>query len=304
MIDAGGPVEPLLDVPRRARPFELTHILLTHHHHDHVSELDEVLERHPGTPVLIHELERDLVPAATGTMEPGELDPQRRARDRAAAHARPHRRDAVAARQRHRRVHRRHAVQGLGRRRARARPHDLRGPASPRSWTSCCSCRRHADPSRPHRPDDGRRRAGAQRVRADLARPRPRGHRAVHGARRAGDADPARRRLRRRPQGVGPLARRLGRHRPGLAGEPSPSAARRRRLLPPASMRSSSGERQDPHLTRGAHREDRGACRRSGDPSGGHPRSERGAHQGAGATRRSNAATSRRPSRSSPRSGR
>ena len=49
----------------------------------------------------------------------------------------------------------------------------------------------------------------------------PEGERAVHGARRAGDADPARRRLRRRPQGVGPLARRLGRHRPGLAGPAS-----------------------------------------------------------------------------------
>jgi hydroxyacylglutathione hydrolase len=70
MIDAGGPVEPLLEVLDRMR-FELTHILLTHHHHDHVAELDKVLSAHPGTPVLIHELERDLVPGATGTMAPG-----------------------------------------------------------------------------------------------------------------------------------------------------------------------------------------------------------------------------------------
>jgi glyoxylase-like metal-dependent hydrolase (beta-lactamase superfamily II) len=70
MIDAGGPVEPLLGFLGRG-PFELTHILLTHHHHDHVSEVEKVLERYPGTPVLIHELERDRVPAATGTMEPG-----------------------------------------------------------------------------------------------------------------------------------------------------------------------------------------------------------------------------------------
>src|ERR1700760_4832648 len=70
MIDAGGPVQPLLEFLTRG-PFELTHILLTHHHHDHVSEVDKVLERYPGTPVLIHELERELVPAATGTMEPG-----------------------------------------------------------------------------------------------------------------------------------------------------------------------------------------------------------------------------------------
>jgi hydroxyacylglutathione hydrolase len=70
MIDAGGPVAPLLEFLTRGQ-FELTHILLTHHHHDHVSELDQVLERHPGTPVLIHELERDSVPGATGTMQPG-----------------------------------------------------------------------------------------------------------------------------------------------------------------------------------------------------------------------------------------
>jgi len=67
MIDAGGPVQPLLDVLDRMR-FELTHILLTHHHHDHVAELDQVLQAHPGTPVLIHQLERDAVPGATGTM--------------------------------------------------------------------------------------------------------------------------------------------------------------------------------------------------------------------------------------------
>jgi hydroxyacylglutathione hydrolase len=71
LIDAGGPVEPLLAVLDRMR-FSLTHVLLTHHHHDHVAELEKVLERHPGTPVLIHPLERELVPGVTGTMNPGE----------------------------------------------------------------------------------------------------------------------------------------------------------------------------------------------------------------------------------------
>jgi glyoxylase-like metal-dependent hydrolase (beta-lactamase superfamily II) len=70
LIDAGGPMEPLLAVLDRMR-FELTHVLLTHHHHDHVMELDKVLEARPGTPVLIHVLERELVPQATGTIEPG-----------------------------------------------------------------------------------------------------------------------------------------------------------------------------------------------------------------------------------------
>ncbi len=68
LIDAGGPVAPLLAVIDRMR-FELTHVLLTHHHHDHVAELDQILERHPGTPVLIHELEREHVPQATGRMQ-------------------------------------------------------------------------------------------------------------------------------------------------------------------------------------------------------------------------------------------
>ena len=71
MIDAGGPVAPLLDTLDRMR-FGLTYVLLTHHHHDHVAELDQVLQRHPGTPVLIHPLERELVAGATGTMEPGQ----------------------------------------------------------------------------------------------------------------------------------------------------------------------------------------------------------------------------------------
>jgi len=72
MIDAGGPVAPLLEFLRRGQ-LTLTHILLTHHHHDHIAELDAVLERYPGTPVLIHEAERELVPQATGMLAPGEM---------------------------------------------------------------------------------------------------------------------------------------------------------------------------------------------------------------------------------------
>jgi hydroxyacylglutathione hydrolase len=70
MIDAGGPVAPLLTVIDRMR-FTLTHVLLTHHHHDHVSELEQIRARHPQAEVLIHPLERELIDGATGTMEPG-----------------------------------------------------------------------------------------------------------------------------------------------------------------------------------------------------------------------------------------
>jgi len=72
IVDAGGPVQPLLDFLRRGQ-MELTHVLLTHHHHDHVAELDAVLDAHPGTPVLIHQLEREMVARATGMMSPGEV---------------------------------------------------------------------------------------------------------------------------------------------------------------------------------------------------------------------------------------
>src|SRR5207248_185015 len=71
VIDAGGPVSPLLDVLERMR-FRLTHVLLTHHHHDHVAELELLRQRHPDAEVLLHPLERDMLEGATGTMEPGQ----------------------------------------------------------------------------------------------------------------------------------------------------------------------------------------------------------------------------------------
>lgn len=71
LIDAGGRLAPLLDTIERER-LTLVSILLTHHHWDHVSDLDAVLERFPGTPVLIHANERALVPQATGELVPGE----------------------------------------------------------------------------------------------------------------------------------------------------------------------------------------------------------------------------------------
>src|SRR6202012_2987358 len=71
MVDAGGPVAPLLEFLKRGQ-LTLTHVLLTHHHHDHVAELDTVKSAFPGVPVLIHPLERDQVPGATEVMQPGE----------------------------------------------------------------------------------------------------------------------------------------------------------------------------------------------------------------------------------------
>jgi len=71
MIDAGGPVAPLLARIADDR-LTLDRVLLTHHHHDHVAELDAVLSAHPDARVLIGEPERELVPQATGTIAAGE----------------------------------------------------------------------------------------------------------------------------------------------------------------------------------------------------------------------------------------
>jgi hydroxyacylglutathione hydrolase len=71
VIDAGGPLEPLFAAAERLSVTPST-VLLTHHHLDHVSEVGGLTARWPATPVLISPLERELVPAATGTIDTGE----------------------------------------------------------------------------------------------------------------------------------------------------------------------------------------------------------------------------------------
>ncbi|HEV2998701.1 MAG TPA: MBL fold metallo-hydrolase [Solirubrobacteraceae bacterium] len=61
-IDAGGPVEPLIEAADRLG-LAPTHVLLTHHHYDHVCEVGELRERWPELEVLIHPLERELLVA-------------------------------------------------------------------------------------------------------------------------------------------------------------------------------------------------------------------------------------------------
>jgi glyoxylase-like metal-dependent hydrolase (beta-lactamase superfamily II) len=71
LVDAGGPVRPLLE-KAASDGIDVTHVLLTHHHHDHVAELAAVTDRFPDAQVLIHPAERELVDGATGDLEPGE----------------------------------------------------------------------------------------------------------------------------------------------------------------------------------------------------------------------------------------
>jgi hydroxyacylglutathione hydrolase len=59
-VDAGGPVEPLIETAERLG-LEPTHVLLTHHHFDHVSEVSTLRERWPELKVLINPLEIELL---------------------------------------------------------------------------------------------------------------------------------------------------------------------------------------------------------------------------------------------------
>lgn len=53
LVDAGGPMTPLFQAAEE-QGIDVTHVLLTHHHHDHVLALDEVRGRYPGVTVLAH----------------------------------------------------------------------------------------------------------------------------------------------------------------------------------------------------------------------------------------------------------
>jgi hydroxyacylglutathione hydrolase len=69
LVDAGGPMDPLFAKADEHR-LNVTHILLTHHHHDHVAALGDALTRWPEAKVLAHPQER--VPGTTGDLTPGD----------------------------------------------------------------------------------------------------------------------------------------------------------------------------------------------------------------------------------------
>jgi len=69
LVDAGGPLAPLF-AKADEHGLTVTHVLLTHHHHDHVAELGDALERWPDATVLAHPEER--VPGTTGDLNDGE----------------------------------------------------------------------------------------------------------------------------------------------------------------------------------------------------------------------------------------
>jgi glyoxylase-like metal-dependent hydrolase (beta-lactamase superfamily II) len=63
VIDAGAPAGPLLVLADMMR-VQVTHVLLTHHHVDHVAEASKYVDRYGAVPCA-HEAERDLVPLRT-----------------------------------------------------------------------------------------------------------------------------------------------------------------------------------------------------------------------------------------------
>jgi hydroxyacylglutathione hydrolase len=67
-IDAGGPVAPLIEAADRLG-LEPTHVLLTHHHFDHVCEMAALRERWPQITVLISSVERELLAGTAGEQD-------------------------------------------------------------------------------------------------------------------------------------------------------------------------------------------------------------------------------------------
>jgi glyoxylase-like metal-dependent hydrolase (beta-lactamase superfamily II) len=62
-VDAGGPVKPLIEAAERLGVTP-THVLLTHHHYDHVCDVDRLRARWPEIKVVINPIEIDLIKAA------------------------------------------------------------------------------------------------------------------------------------------------------------------------------------------------------------------------------------------------
>jgi hydroxyacylglutathione hydrolase len=70
-VDAGGPVEPLIEAAERDG-ITPTHVLLTHHHFDHVCELGELTARWPDLQVLMSP-DEPVVEGTTGDLVPGDV---------------------------------------------------------------------------------------------------------------------------------------------------------------------------------------------------------------------------------------
>ena len=70
LIDSGGPSGPLLDAIERD-DVTVEHLLLTHHHHDHVAE-NHIYKERLGVEILAHPLEAERLMDVDRAVEPGD----------------------------------------------------------------------------------------------------------------------------------------------------------------------------------------------------------------------------------------
>jgi glyoxylase-like metal-dependent hydrolase (beta-lactamase superfamily II) len=70
LIDSGAPAEPLLEAIGK-HDLTVEHLLLTHHHHDHVAE-NTVFKERLGVEILAHPLEAEHLLDVDRTIDPGE----------------------------------------------------------------------------------------------------------------------------------------------------------------------------------------------------------------------------------------
>jgi len=70
IVDSGAPPEPLLEAIER-NELAVEHLLLTHHHHDHVAE-NPVYKERLGVEILAHPLEAERLLDVDRTIDPGE----------------------------------------------------------------------------------------------------------------------------------------------------------------------------------------------------------------------------------------
>ena len=195
--------------PRGSTP---THVLLTHHHYDHVSDLAAITDAFAGIEVLIHPSERDLVDGATGTMDAGQTI-QAGGLEVRTLHTPGHTKGMLAL-----------VADGdvfTGDTLFRRSVGGVRAPESTsyddlkRSVMETLMGLDHALRVQPGHTDPST--IGEEWEHNPFIRLwrglDEEGTEQVHRARRAGDARPRRARLRRRHEGVGALARRARRHR-------------------------------------------------------------------------------------------
>ena len=71
LVDSNGVTDPLVEFAER-EGIEISHILLTHHHYDHVVGVEALAERY-AVPVLAHELCAEQVEAVSGTIGDGDV---------------------------------------------------------------------------------------------------------------------------------------------------------------------------------------------------------------------------------------